>query len=205
MYWNLVLDIEDIKEFTTAFLPFYLGGINKEQKEFQMVFESAMDCRLQPMNWASLTSLYIPVREKRLSEAGSVHTTAQARATAAQSLGKGTGCRVRWYIQGPANIKGNVLQYGFTMYNTKRKLEKLIFKENVSLLLGIAWNLGGQRKQLYLMRLKKWNNQRGLLLVSLLKTLPLQNNPETKHRKQDQQKLWIPEPKKTTKRLPTDC
>lgn len=170
-----------------------------------MVFESAMDCRLQPMNWASLTSLYIPVREKRLSEAGSVHTTAQARATAAQSLGKGTGCRVRWYIQGPANIKGNVLQYGFTMYNTKRQLEKLIFKENVSLLLGIAWNLGGQRKQLYLMRLKKWNNQRGLLLVSLLKTLPLQNNPETKHRKQDQQKLWIPEPKKATKRLPTDC
>ena len=54
-----------------------------------MFFESAMDSRLQPMNRANLTSLYIPVREERPSEAESVHTTAQARAD--QSMEKRMG------------------------------------------------------------------------------------------------------------------
>lgn len=68
VYWKLVLDIEDVKEFTTGFLPFYLEAINNEQKEFHMFFESAMDSRLQPTNIASLTSLYIQKREEKPSE-----------------------------------------------------------------------------------------------------------------------------------------
>lgn len=88
-YWNLVLDIEDVKQCPTVFLPFYLGGINNEQKEFQMFFESATYSSLQPMNTASLTSLYIQVREETPFEAESVHTTAESRATAVKSPGKG--------------------------------------------------------------------------------------------------------------------
>lgn len=79
------------------------------------------------MNRVSLTSLYIQVGEERPSKAESVHTTAQARATAAQSpvKGKGTSCRVHWYIHGPVNIKRNVLQYSFTRWNTRRKYSRL--------------------------------------------------------------------------------
>lgn len=56
-----------------------------------------------------------------------MHTTAEAIAMAAPSSGKGKGigCRVRWYIQGPVSIKGNVLQDGFAMYNTRRKYSGL--------------------------------------------------------------------------------
>lgn len=54
-----------------------------------------------------------------------MHTTAEAIAIAAPSSGKGIGYRVRWYIQGPVSIKGNVLQDGFAMYNTRRKYSGL--------------------------------------------------------------------------------
>lgn len=69
------------------------------------------------MNRVNLTSIYIQVREKRIPEAESVHTPAQTRVMAVQSYGRvsGTDCRVHWHIQNPVNIKGNVLQYAFTI------------------------------------------------------------------------------------------
>lgn len=54
-----------------------------------MFFESATYSSLQPMNRASLTSLYVQVREETPFEAESVHTTAESRAAAVEPPGKG--------------------------------------------------------------------------------------------------------------------